>query len=324
MRFGLLAGLRRVALVGMLAASGSSLAQTCSQESFIYANTGIGDPSGFELIRYSPAGVPQASVPLLQAYGDIALTADGQTLYAMPIFDPGLYVVDLATGEEGARLALDLTAVSEVVFGSVFNGLSIVAGGELVMGVSTTSNVYRVNPQNGVTTLYASYPPVPAAVYNTIPVVFTTAGDFIQLDNGDVLALAAVANEADLAQTFKTALIRIRPDKSSVVVGALDSPNYFGMARQGDALFLFGYLGTIESLSLTTLPASGTGTLAPSPVVSTERGYYGAASSGDSGYLDCAMPIPVASPAALAGLALALAALACMRAGRLSRKRRGH
>lgn len=303
----------------LVSVANPSLAQTCTQEQVLYANTGGAERL---LLRYSPNGDALSSAgPLARDYGDIAVSADGNTLYALtfdrvPTVDgpPAfrLASLDRATGLEISSVVITGLA-DEVIDGGQRspNALSVLAGNTLVMGTSRLDRVYRINALTGDTELYATYPQVPAEFSGGSSAFFASAGDFINLNNGDVLALVVAVDSNPFLDPYAGALLRIRSDGSGVVVGRLASTNLYGMARLGERLFFFDANGQITSLDLATLPASGTALLTVTPVASTGRLFYGAGSSGDSGYLDCApRPIPATGAPALVMLSMLLAALA--------------
>ncbi len=310
--------LAAIGLCGGLAVSGQAHAQTCSTEQIMYANTG-----GFNqrLLRISPTGViDPVEVPLLRDYGDIAVSADGNTIYGiwftLPPDPPRLSRINQATGAEDTTLVLTGPGATDIVSSQAQpNGLSVLAGNRLLLSAAFSDRVYEVDPISGNTEIIATYPPVPTEIHAG-PADFSSAGDFVQLNNGDMLALVFVTTGTPPVVTFETgALIRIRPNGTGVVVGELASTTLYGMARLGDTLYLFdGATGGILSLPLASLPASGTGLLTPTLVATTGRAFYGAASSGDSGYLDCAtQPIPVTGPGGLVLLAALLAVFAWRR-----------
>lgn len=303
-------------------APGAGLAQTCTQEQVLYANTGGAERS---LLRYSPTGVELVPpVPLARDYGDIAVSADGNTLYGLSFDGPPFLLsrLDRETGAETSSVEITgpVTAVLDGFFYSP-NALSVLVNDTLVMGAWRVDKAYRVDPLTGNTELFATYPPVPVEFSGGWPAIFVSAGDFINLNNGDVLAMVNAVDPDLSGPIYAAALLRIRSDGSGVVVGRLGSTDLYGMARLGERLFLFDANGDITALDLATLPASGTALLPVTPVASTGRLFYGAGSSGDSGYLDCApRPIPATGAPALVMLSMLLAALAWRTARSRSRR----
>ena len=295
----------------LVSVANPSLAQTCTQEQVLYANTGGAERL---LLRYSPTGDELSSAgPLARDYGDIAVSADGNTLYGLS-FDGPPFLLSRLDRETGAEISsVEITGpVTAVIDGGLRspNALSVLAGNTLVMGASRLDEVYRIDTLTGNTELYATYPPVPAEFPGGSSAFFVSAGDFINLNNGDVLALVVAVDSNPFVAPYAAALLRIRSDGSGVVVGRLGSTELYGMARLGERLFFFDESGDITSLDLATLPASGTALLTVTPVASTGRLFYGAGSSGDSGYLDCApRPIPATGAPALVMLSMLLAAL---------------
>ncbi len=297
----------------LLCGAAPAIAQTCSQEQVLYANTG---DAGRQLFRYAASGseIPPP-LPLARDYGDIAVSADGNTLHGVG-FDvpPTLYRIDPVTGAESSPVVLSGPAADDLTGLRLPNALSVLAGDVLVMGAAFSDKVYRIDPLTGATSEFATYPSVPSDIDPGGTMSFASAGDFIQLDNGDILALVH-ALQGGFVQA--AVLVRIQPDGSGVVLGRLASSALYGMARLGNVLYLFDNNGDILTLALADLPPSGSDLLATTRLTSTGQTFYGAAASGDSGYLDCApQPIPTTGPAALVLLSMLVAALAWRRVGR--------
>jgi uncharacterized membrane protein len=267
-------GKRRVAILAILAlffamlttlnvvgAPQTSLAAPICTPGSIYVNTGV---VPMTLKQYSPTGELLDSVPTARGYTDIAFSSDGLTLYGiMPGTANILYTIDPKTGAETASLAVTGLPASDYYV----NALSALADGSLLVGAArsggaTAQQIFRVNPSTGVATLFPA----------SFPAGFGSAGDFLSLADGDVLAVGAGASG--------NSLFRIAPSFAVTRVGAV--PESFGAAQSGGKIYLAGSTGNIyEIANVPTSPST-----APVPittVATTGLPFYGATSQQDSG-----------------------------------------
>lgn len=235
----------------------------------LWANTGGNDQ---RLIQYDTTGTALSNVPLARDYGDIAFSPNGSTLYGVDFpGSPGtatLYTIDPVTGAETSDRAISgpLAAVTSV---PAVNGLTARADGMLIAGSFNSSQIFLIDPATGVSTLFPA----------SFPAGIVSAGDFITLDDGDVLAFGA-ADAASPSPVF-----RIRPDNTVVQIGTV--PQTFGAAKSAGSVYAFASNGDINLL--TSLPT--TASTSPLPVTTVEatgRGFYGATSAQDSG--SCVAP----------------------------------
>ncbi|MFF3089657.1 hypothetical protein ACFVRB_32140 [Streptomyces nojiriensis] len=235
----------------------------------LWANTGGNDQ---RLIQYDTTGNTLSNVPLVRDYGDIAFSPDGSTLYGVDF--PGspdsatLYTIDPVTGAETASRPISgpLAAVTST---PAVNGLTARADGMLIAGSFATNQIFLINPATGASTLF----PV------SFPADTVSAGDFITLDDGDILAFGTqiVGNPSPV--------FRFRPDNTLIQIGTV--PQTFGAAKSAGSVYAFASNGDINLL--TALPT--TASTAPLPVTTVEatgRGFYGASSAQDGG--NCVVP----------------------------------
>lgn len=251
------------------AGAAASKARAVCPPTPLWANTGGNDQ---RLIQYDTTGTALSNVPLARDYGDIAFSPNGSTLYGVDF--PGspdtatLYTIDPVTGAETSSRPISgpLAAVTSV---PAVNGLTARADGMLIAGSFNSSQIFLIDPATGVSTLFPA----------SFPAGIVSAGDFITLDDGDVLAFGT-ADAASPSPVF-----RIRPDNTVVQIGTV--PQTFGAAKSAGSVYAFASNGDINLL--TSLPT--TASTAPLPVTTVEatgRGFYGATSAQDSG--SCVAP----------------------------------
>ncbi len=220
--------------------------------------------------QYSTTGDLNESVDAARIYTDIAFSSDGLELYGI---SPGrapdepltstLYTIDPDTGEE-----TDTVEISGLPSSDYFaNALSALADGSLLVGSADTGDtagqqILQIDPQTGVAT------PYPAE----FPDGFASAGDFLSLPDGDVLAVGSGPSG--------NALFRIAPDNSMTQVGTV--PESYGAAQSGGRVYLAGSNGTIyEIASVPSEPS--TDPVETTTVATTGLPFYGATSPQDSG-----------------------------------------
>ena len=229
----------------------------------IVVNTG--SPT-LKLNSYSTTGTLLSTAQLTTTYGDIAFDASGTTLYGSYFFAPfgRIDVINTATGAVTRRIALTGPAAASTV---ALNGLSGLPDGTLLGGASGSSVLYRIDPATGVSTVYP----------RSLPAGYTSAGDFLSLDDGDLIAMANASSDQTLSH-----LIRIHPDGSSVDVGTVERS--IGMAISGGKVYLggAGASGAIRRVEFLPTVAS-TGPLSTTVVTSVGAGINGAASIQDAG-----------------------------------------
>ncbi|MFF3017254.1 isopeptide-forming domain-containing fimbrial protein [Streptomyces sp. NPDC057939] len=230
----------------------------------LWANTGGGARN---LIQYDTTGNTLSTAPLVRDYGDIAFSPNGSTLYGVDF--PGtagsttLYAINPVTGGETASAPITgpLAAVTSV---PAVNGLTSRADGTLIAGSFNTSQIFLIDPTTGVSTLF----PV------SFPAGVVSAGDFITLDDGDILAFGAASS------TSPSPVFRIRPDNTIIQIGTV--PQTFGAAKSAGSVYAFASNGDINLLNSLPTTAS-TAVLPVTTVEATGRGFYGATSTQDAG-----------------------------------------
>ncbi|MFT4279743.1 hypothetical protein [Microbacterium sp.] len=240
----------------ILSPSQRAWAAVCEPGS-IYVNHGA---LPYGLGHYSADGTLIEEAPLARAYGDIGFSGDGATLYGISFTNPPrLFVIDETTGAETSEIPLIGAPATSL------NSLSALPNGNLLAGGPSTTVIYEINPTTGVVTPYGA----------SFPAGYASAGDFLSLADGDILATAT--STADSSRNF---VIRIHPDMSRTVVGSI--PISWGAAQTGGRIYLGGSNGVISLLN--TVPtAASTAPLAVTPVTDTGRSIWGATSRQDSG-----------------------------------------
>jgi len=234
----------------------------------IYTNTGEGS---LMLQAWDPTdGAELGSVPLGESYGDIAITADGRILYGVrftQVLPDGRTIdrVDPATGAVIGSVEITGDMATDDV--AAVNGLSVRGDGMLLAGSYESSNIYIVDPATGVSTRLAA----------GFPTDVVSAGDFVTLPDGDILALGAQLDGS-------VAVYRIRPDLSIFQVGTVGST--FGAAMSGGDLYLIGAAGELYRVESIPTTAS-TDVLPATLVVDTGLPFYGATSIQDAGDSVC-------------------------------------
>ncbi|WP_405939569.1 DUF11 domain-containing protein [Streptomyces sp. NBC_00726] len=249
----------------------------------LWANTG---GATRDLIQYDTEGTALSTAPLVRDYGDIAFSPDGSTLYGVDF--PGdagattLYTIDPVTGAETASTPIT-GPLAEVTPLPAVNGLTARADGALIAGSFDTGQIFLIDPATGVST------PFPAS----FPAGVVSAGDFITLDDGDILAFGTPD------ATSPSPVFRIHPDNTIVQIGTV--PQTFGAAKSAGTVYAFASSGDINRLDSLPTTAS-TDPLPVTTVKATGSGFYGATSTQDSG--TCVTPAyTVAKTATPAGKA---------------------
>lgn len=200
-------------------------------------------------------------VPLSKDYGDIAFRNDGSVLYGIDFGSASLDRIDPATG---AATPVPLTTGASLLPGGL-NGLSALPSGSLLVGSWTTSSLYEIDPATGVVTTSAWQLPSGSA----------SGGDFLTLDDGDVLALASAGGSSFLVRLDAAGAPPVR-------IG--DVPRSHGMGQVSGRVMLATSDGRV--LVVTDLAPRGTGVALPYDVVATASpgaSFYGATTVQDAG-----------------------------------------
>jgi uncharacterized repeat protein (TIGR01451 family) len=249
------------------AASGKRAALADCPPSPLWANTGGVDR---ELLQYDIEGNVLTHVSVARDYGDIAFSADGTKLYAVDFPGVGstsLYTLDPVTGAEIDSVPITGPIGDLAFFGqAAVNGLTARADGMLIAGSFSTSRIFLIDPETGAST---------EAPY-AFPDGFLSAGDFLTLEDGDVLAFATTDNQL----TTPSTVFRIHPDNTITRIGTV--PKMFGGAVSGGAVYAFGAAGDIYRLD--DLPTEeSTDPLPVTVVEATGNSFYGATAVQDAG-----------------------------------------
>lgn len=233
----------------------------------VYVNVGSGS---LALRQYATDGTLVSSVPLAHAYGDIAFSDTGSTLYGAEWDAPVLDTIDPATGDVTASVPITGPAAGAV------NALSALPDGSLLAGVFGQSQLWTVDPATGTSSAFRA----------ALPAGYTSSGDFVSLSDGDVLAAA----DGPGGQGY---LVRIHPDDTTTVVGSV--PESYGAAQSGGAVYLAGADGDLYRVDGIPTAAS-TAPLPTTVVTATGADLWGAASPQDAGL--CAPTLGTATPTA--------------------------
>lgn len=248
----------------------------------IYVNTG-GAPT--VLNQYTTTGELASSVPTSNSYTDIAFSADGLTLYGILPGSPAvLYTIDPDTGAETA--SVPVAGLPGLPYYA--NALSALADGSLLVGAApgagaVSQQIFRIDPVTGVATPFAA----------SFPAGFGSAGDFLSLSDGDVLAVGS--------DGFDNVLFRIKPDSTVIAVGTV--PLSYGAAQDAGRIYLAGATGDIYEI--TSVPtAASTAPVATTTIASTGLQFFGATARQDAGTCSELTITKTADPAS--GTAVAL------------------
>jgi len=250
-------------LIGAGAASAAPGGPSCVPGS-VYVN--VGD-APFALEAYSPAGKQLSSVPLAESYGDIAFSTNGAVLYGANWNVRELDAITPATGKV-------IRTVSITGLPDQPNALSSLPDGRLLAGVWGSSTLYTIDPATGAGAPFRA----------SLPAGYTSAGDFVSVQGGDIVSVADGPNNEDY-------LVRIHPDDTTTVIGSV--PLSYGAAQSGGSVYLAGAAGDIVRVD--ELPTSAsTAPLPTTTIAATGQALYGAAAPQDAGL--CAPTLPTNQP----------------------------
>jgi len=257
-----------VALPGCAQVTFTSAASTCAPVP-IWANTAD------RLISYSGTTFAELSnVPLAREYGDIAWSTDGSRLFAVD-YDagtgviPNLRQIDPATGAElSARpisgpMLTQTTVPGQSAYSA--NALTALDASTLLVGSYSSRAIYRLDIASGQTTLWTQF-----------PATISSAGDFFQLPDGDVLAFGIQTS----GDTTKSLAYRIHPDGSLIFLGTL--PRMHGGAQSGGYVYMVTPTGDLSRVAVTAIPTTNAGSFPFTVVRSGGPAYYGASSVQDA------------------------------------------
>jgi len=235
----------------------------------IWANTAD------RLISYSGTTFAELSnVPLAREYGDIAWSTDGSRLFAVD-YDagtgviPDLRQIDPATGAElsvrplTGPMLTQTTMPGQTAYSA--NALTALDASTLLVGSYSSRDIYRLDIATGQTTLWTQF-----------PATISSAGDFFQLPDGDVLAFG-VQGSGDITTSLA---YRIHPDGSLTFVGTL--PRMHGGAQSGGYVYMVTPTGDLSRVAVADIPTTNVGAFPVTVVRSGGPAYYGASSVQDA------------------------------------------
>ncbi|MFK0239108.1 DUF7507 domain-containing protein [Streptomyces vinaceus] len=212
----------------------------------------------------------------MRQYGDIAFSSNGSTLYGVNF--PGdegsrLYTINPATGAEVSSVPITGPIASAGGNnGAAINALTARADGTLLAGSFWTRQIFVIDPNTGVSSVFPA----------SFPEGVISAGDFLTLDDGDILGFG---NPEGAEGAPPSSVFRIHPDNTVVQIGTM--PQIFGAALSGGNAYGFGSAGAIYRI--TSLPISpSTSPLAVTSVASPGAFYFGATAAQDAG--QCPQP----------------------------------
>jgi hypothetical protein len=266
-------------LVGSLVISQPASASTCPNATFFAASgTGV-------LTKYNSAGTLLGTVNLATDYYDIAFDSANGTFYGLRSSGQ-LDVINVNTGSV-------IRSVTPASVTNVWNAASVLPGGMIAVPFNNSSAVgwadtklAYMNPTTGAVTANFNMNEIKdenGATYTR----WRSAGDFITLQDGSLLALLYNENIAPIATT--TIVVKIT-NGQGVILGKVPH-QIFGAARVGEAIVLAGSDGVARKI--TSLPTTaGRGDIATTVFASiTAAGaagqFYSAAGTEDSFTSSC-------------------------------------
>lgn len=274
-------------LVGSLALASPANAVTCTNATlFAASGTGV-------LYKYDSNGNQIGSpVQLANGYFDIAFDSANGTFYGLRSTGQ-LDVVNVNTGAV-------IRSVTPATVTNTWNAASVLPGGMIAVPFNNSNTVNYVdtklaymNPSTGAVTVNFNMNEI-RDENSTTYTNWRSAGDFITLQDGSLLALLFNANIAPVATTTIVAKIT---NGQGIILGKVPYVIY-GAARVGDDVILAGSDGVARKI--TSLPTTaGRGDIATTTFASiTGAGaagqYYSAAGTEDSSATSC-------SPTGLSG-----------------------
>jgi hypothetical protein len=273
-------------LAGSLALASPANAVTCPNATlFAASGTGV-------LYKYDSAGTLLGTVNLADGYYDVAFDSANGTFYGLRSSGQ-LDVVNVNTGAV-------IRSVTPASVTNVWNAASVLPGGMIAVPFNNShtvnfadTKIAYMNPSTGVVTSNYNMNEI-RDENGTTYTNWRSAGDFITLQDGSLLALLFNANIAPVATT--TMVVKIT-NGQGIILGKVPYEIY-GAARIGDDIILAGSDGVARKI--TTLPTTaGRGDIATTTFASiTGAGaagqFYSAAGTEDSSASSC-------SPSGLSG-----------------------
>lgn len=262
-------------------------------------------------------------------YGDIAVTTDGKTLYAIQFVGTwgGEFILDRFDTETGERdrVTVNLNAIRREIkgFGNApeLNSLSVDYDGKLLTGSNESSNLYKIDVERCFQTGSCTY----GSEVTTEPMVFptrprtTSAGDFFAGPDGSLYGLGTTdqsgGRRADLyrwepnvpgdpskgRQSEPTNLGKVRiggTDAGAWGGGRIEDQFLLAKSKAFHDIMRIGLSleGTVEKDGLNRIRGSetiGYKQIQGLDQISLQGGYYGATAAGDGGVVSGAEKLMV-------------------------------
>jgi len=276
-------------------ANAPSTPANCGNSDIFIESTAMAANAPIYLLRYDTSGNMRPGYPLLlqggaqsrpgeYPYGDIAITVDEALVYAITDEGDVLDVFSTTTG----LLVRSITVTGLPLSGETWNALSFDPDGNLLTGGLHTSGVYRIDMSTAATgtvtaTQFVTYP--------TATPAFTSAGDFMTVTGGDIIASAT--NNASTADP--TYLMRLHPNGdgtyTSFEIGTI--PMSWGLAKSGGNIYsAAAYTRQLQRITIADLPTTQPASVDALPYTTmatytgTGDSWWGAGSAED-GAPDC-------------------------------------
>lgn len=273
-------------LVGSLALSSPANAVTCPNATlFAASGTGV-------LYKYDSAGTLLGTVNLTNGYFDIAFDSANGTFYGLRSTGQ-LDVVNVNTGAV-------IRSVTPAPVTNTWNAATVLPGGMIAVPLNNSNTVSYVdtkiaymNPTTGAVAPYFNMNDI-RDENGTTYTHWRSAGDFITLQDGSLVALLFNADIAPVATT--TMVVKIT-NGQGIILGKVPYVVY-GAARVGEDIILAGADGVARKI--TSLPtAAGRGDIATTTFATISGAgaagqFYSAAGTEDSSASSC-------SPTGLSG-----------------------
>lgn len=238
-----------VALLSMGFAQGAHAAPGCVPATDVWLNSWDSSSETGTLQRFTVDPTTGAlshatTLPATNAYGDIAMSPDESGLYAVSYVrapeETELIRLDPATGAELERTAIAPLVTTDGT-AEIFNALSFSPDGRVFLGGPRTTNLFSVDPSDGSWTT-PTPPSFPSLSDTTL---LYSAGDFLTLPDGDLLAVLTNSTIPDGPWTF---LSRIDLGAGTATVVARIADRVQGAAQAGGRVYLAAVSGTVYSI----------------------------------------------------------------------------
>ena len=276
------ASIASIAFAGLAFAAPANALACGTPALFVNGTSVLAQASDWKLWVHGADGALLETVDMTgagQGYGDIALSADGKTLYGVQNDSADDNVIDLVDPSTGA-ITGTLTITGSAAGIGKWVGAAVRPDGKLIIGSNDDSRVFEVDTATGASTLFFDLSTLPNGAQGA-----STTGDFATLPNGDEIALATEDNGV----TSDFYMVRIDSAGNGIEVGTVAEA--WGAGRVGDDIQLAQADGIISKIAIADIPTvQGVAPLTLTTVVDTgfPGGLYGAAGTQDSGTQTCA------------------------------------